>query len=713
MAYLNVKERVIEAKIVYYGAGLSGKTTNLEQVKKLSTDGKCGDMMTLDTDGDRTLFFDWLPFNLGKFNGCDVRIQLYTVPGQAKYCETRKRVLASADGIVLVLDSQSGALDKNRQTISDLREHMHANHLAWGGVPIVVQLNKRDLPTAMAPGELLAAVGLDQSPYVEAVAAKGQGVFETLREASRLVLQGVRESARTRDPSLKSGEVSGLDGKTLYATIAHDDVTSLATAAPPPTPVPAVGPTAASTGPGPAAPGANTTPPVPTSPSSPAMVAAASTPASRAPSPAAAARPNGLSGSHAPSPPVVHGASNGAASSVKPAPSVTPGASGTNGVAGTNGASVTNGVAAVNGANGAAAARTEAAPATQLSEVIAGQRSLIRRMDAFEAAMTQSIATHVAVIEKRLTSKLSTVDALAGKIDAAMQGPQAQFGELRASLEALRSAIVESIDQAQQGLEMAVRSASDGVQRAVGTTQADLVRALGEVRNGQVAAERTADKRRDDLRAASLTREQFGGLIGAASSAVVDEIRVRTSAVTEQVERSREAGAAGVAAVRSDVMQSLGALSKRIDADATRGEAHLGELRKALEAAAARTLEATAGLGRAVEAPLKAIERSTGTLPASAARALEAHEATAAMLRSMSEALARQARELEASRAAAESRLEAGAARHAATVESAIAMASQTVESRFAALDVSLKAVAAPCEEIVNEMRQAKKSWWR
>ena len=111
MAHLNIKERVIETKVVYYGAGLSGKTTNLEQIKRLSVGGKCGELMSVDTDGDRTLFFDWLPMQIGKFNGCDVKVQLFTVPGQAKYAETRKKVLAGADGVILVLDSQSGALE--------------------------------------------------------------------------------------------------------------------------------------------------------------------------------------------------------------------------------------------------------------------------------------------------------------------------------------------------------------------------------------------------------------------------------------------------------------------------------------------------------------------------------------------------------------------------------------------------------------------------
>jgi len=214
MPYLNVKDRVLEVKIVYYGAGLSGKTTNLEKVKKLASAGRVGEMMSLNTDGDRTLFFDYLPFELGKFNGCDVKVQLYTVPGQAKYAETRKRVLANADGVVMVLDSQAAALDRNRQTLADLEEHLEANGLP-PTLPMVVQLNKRDLPDAMAPQALLEAVGLADYDAIEAVASEGRGVFETLRAMIAEVLRSIRNSAQ-EDDVLEAGEASGLDGSTLH-----------------------------------------------------------------------------------------------------------------------------------------------------------------------------------------------------------------------------------------------------------------------------------------------------------------------------------------------------------------------------------------------------------------------------------------------------------------------------------------------------------------
>ncbi len=227
MAYLNVKDRVLETKIVYYGAGLSGKTTNLEQIKRLANDGRVGEMTSLNTDGDRTLFFDYLPFTLGKFNGCDVKVQLYTVPGQAKYAETRKRVLAGADGVVLVLDSDAGALDRNRQIVIDLQEHMLATGLSNEVCAMLVQLNKRDVPTAMAPGELMAAIGLSDASHVEATAFNGTGVMETLREATRLVLEVIRHKAK-RGASVPQAASSQHNAAATYRALVADGL------APPP-----------------------------------------------------------------------------------------------------------------------------------------------------------------------------------------------------------------------------------------------------------------------------------------------------------------------------------------------------------------------------------------------------------------------------------------------------------------------------------------------
>lgn len=218
MAHLNVKDRVLETKIVYYGAGLSGKTTNLEQIKALAGDGRVGELMSLNTDGDRTLFFDYLPLSIGKVGGRDVKVQLYTVPGQPQYAETRRRVLAGADGIVLVLDSDAGALDRNRQTVADLREHMRENGIAAESVRLLVQLNKRDVPNALAIEALLDAVGMNGSPHVAAVAVKGEGVMETLREATRLVLELVKEQSRA-GTEIARGATSKLDGNSTYTEL--------------------------------------------------------------------------------------------------------------------------------------------------------------------------------------------------------------------------------------------------------------------------------------------------------------------------------------------------------------------------------------------------------------------------------------------------------------------------------------------------------------
>lgn len=227
MAYLNVSQRVLETKIVYYGAGLSGKTTNLQMIKQHARDGQCGEMMSLNTAGDRTLFFDWMPFSMGKVRGCEVKVQLYTVPGQAKYTETRRRVLKDADGIVMVLDSQSGALDRNRTILEDLRQHIADNRLDQ--VPVVYQLNKRDLPTAMAPDALMSALGLDGDPYFEAIAFEGKGVFETLKETTQRVLASVRQDARQDTKKVKHGDNSELDGAHLHRELDPEGKAKLVT----------------------------------------------------------------------------------------------------------------------------------------------------------------------------------------------------------------------------------------------------------------------------------------------------------------------------------------------------------------------------------------------------------------------------------------------------------------------------------------------------
>jgi len=145
MANFNFKDRVIECKIVYYGPGRCGKTTNLEYIFKAFRKHTAGDMVSIDTKGDRTLFFDFLPMGLGKIKGCDVTIQLYTVPGQQKYTSTRKMVLKGVDGVVFVADSLEVRRKANLLSLRDLQQNLRDYGLSIFKIPLVLQYNKRDL----------------------------------------------------------------------------------------------------------------------------------------------------------------------------------------------------------------------------------------------------------------------------------------------------------------------------------------------------------------------------------------------------------------------------------------------------------------------------------------------------------------------------------------------------------------------------------------
>ena len=148
MAIVNLKKRQIECKIVYYGPARCGKTTNLEYIHKAFKKQVKGEMVSINTDGDRTLFFDFLPLELGKLMGCDVRVQLYTVPGQVRYASTRKLVLRGADGLIFVADSLEVRREKNMQALRDLQQNLKEYNVSIFGVPLVLQFNKRDLSEA-------------------------------------------------------------------------------------------------------------------------------------------------------------------------------------------------------------------------------------------------------------------------------------------------------------------------------------------------------------------------------------------------------------------------------------------------------------------------------------------------------------------------------------------------------------------------------------
>ncbi len=188
MSFINFAAREINCKIVYYGAGLGGKTTNLQVVYDKTTDKQKGKMISLATETDRTLFFDFLPLDLGTVRGFKTRFHLYTVPGQVFYDASRKLILRGVDGVVFVADSQEERMDANIEALDNLQDNLKEHGYDFMKVPYVLQLNKRDLPTALPVDALKKELVKKGEPVFEAVAFTGVGVFETLREVARQVL---------------------------------------------------------------------------------------------------------------------------------------------------------------------------------------------------------------------------------------------------------------------------------------------------------------------------------------------------------------------------------------------------------------------------------------------------------------------------------------------------------------------------------------------
>lgn len=191
MPVVNYGSREITCKIVYYGPGRSGKTSNLQYIHRRVPVDRRGEMMSLATHGDRTLFFDFLPIDLGTISGFTTRFQLYTVPGQVYYRSTRRLVLQGADGVVFVADSQRRQLDENVESYRDLHEALAEQNVDARDVPLVLQYNKQDLPADLvcSPDELDRLLNFRNVPSFGADALAGTGVFETLRRASELVLR--------------------------------------------------------------------------------------------------------------------------------------------------------------------------------------------------------------------------------------------------------------------------------------------------------------------------------------------------------------------------------------------------------------------------------------------------------------------------------------------------------------------------------------------
>jgi signal recognition particle receptor subunit beta len=198
MAIVNLKKRQIECKIVFYGPGRCGKTTNLEYIHKTFTKQVRGDMVSINTDGDRTLFFDFLPLELGKVKGCDLRVQLYTVPGQVRYSSTRKLVLRGADGVVFVADSLEVRREKNMLSLKDLAQNLKEYGLNIFKVPLVIQYNKRDLAEANIPLMPIKQMEHDlnrqlKAPAFPGAAIKGDGVGKTLHTCLKLAMQAIQK----------------------------------------------------------------------------------------------------------------------------------------------------------------------------------------------------------------------------------------------------------------------------------------------------------------------------------------------------------------------------------------------------------------------------------------------------------------------------------------------------------------------------------------
>lgn len=192
MSLVNLNTKEVHCKIVYYGPGLGGKTTNLQYVYQKISGGSGKPIINIDGDNERTLFFDFLPLELGEIRGFKTRFHLYTVPGQAFYEASRRLVLRGVDGIIFVADSQLDRMEANLESLEDLLKNLKDHGYKIENVPIVLQWNKRDLPNIAPINKLQEKLNKWSAPTFEACAISGQGVFETLKMMSKLVLMNLR-----------------------------------------------------------------------------------------------------------------------------------------------------------------------------------------------------------------------------------------------------------------------------------------------------------------------------------------------------------------------------------------------------------------------------------------------------------------------------------------------------------------------------------------
>ena len=229
MVQINFSLKEVNCKVVYYGPGLSGKTTNLEIVHAKAPNGSTGELTSIATEGDRTLFFDFLPLDLGQVAGMKTKFQIYTVPGQVYYNSTRKLVLQGADGVIFVADSKKGKMQENQESLQNLAENLKEYGLDIATVPIVLQYNKRDMPDVYTVEEMNQALNKWNAPHFEAVARDGVGVFPCLKCLAGLVLEslnrqhggaatGASTSQKERVPVAVGAVAGAAGGATATAT---------------------------------------------------------------------------------------------------------------------------------------------------------------------------------------------------------------------------------------------------------------------------------------------------------------------------------------------------------------------------------------------------------------------------------------------------------------------------------------------------------------
>lgn len=192
MSFVNYHTKEINCKIVYYGPGMGGKTTNIQHVYKKTAGDTKGNMITLNTENERTLFFDFLPLELGEIRGFKTRFHLYTVPGQVFYEASRKLILRGVDGLIFVADSQLERMDDNRESFEGLKKNLVEQGYDFAKIPMVMQWNKRDLPNVAPLEDLERQFNPHKVPSFQASALQGEGVFETLKMISKLVLMNLK-----------------------------------------------------------------------------------------------------------------------------------------------------------------------------------------------------------------------------------------------------------------------------------------------------------------------------------------------------------------------------------------------------------------------------------------------------------------------------------------------------------------------------------------